>query len=320
MPTTFCVVPSEEAVNSRRSWRKRGHTYMMIRSVLMIIQSVGRDSKNGPAVSIITLPRGSEITTEIRVKTSLKTAEEVSRTLESTVTTKVHSEIMTTVKSGTKVTAAALESTLQSELQSRLGVELTDTLRDAMTYTRRVDYEMSTEVNTAIRVPIVEDTQVVRHLVLRPVNWDVYLVGSDAVVLKWHRNLTGRRVRKITRSVASGLAKALFRLKIYEPQTETSIHLGEYVPEVDDAALVEVEELTCEVPRHTLPSLAPLSALARRTFPTTAETAKSLVATRKKPAKRPVRDDDVTPPPSDTITPSSMARLIRKVKTIRAGS
>jgi len=293
MPTDFWVIPNDEVINNRKKWLRRGHTYMIVRAVLMVVESIGRDSKNGPAVSMITLPRGSEFTTDTRVRTSVKLTDEVAKTLEVTVTKKLHAEVMTAVRTGSKLKAAALESTLQTEMQSRVGLELTNSVRDAMTHTRRVEIETTTEVSTSIRLPIENDTRVVRHLVLRPTNWDVYLVKADAVLLKWHRNITGRRVRKIIRSVAGSVERALFRLKIYEPQTETSIFLGNYVPDVDDTSLVQIDALEGDVPHHSPPSLTPLSSLAKRTFPTTAETARSVIVTRKKPAKRPVPESAV---------------------------
>ena len=285
MPTTFITVPADEALETRSNWTKDGSSYVLVRSHLMIVQSPSLIPKKGPILETISVPAGGEVTSDIKIKQSTKLTEEVARTLESTVATKINQELTTKIKSATSAKLSALESSFESELQARVGLELSESLRDGLTSMRRVEIETVLEDTTTVKFPVQERTTVVKHMMLKGTDWDVYLVGAEAITLEWKRTWAWTLVRKTLETARDNTKRPLFRLTLYEPQTTPSFETEEYTPEINDTSWVDLQPLDGKVPRRKIPELVPLATLAKRAFPTTVETVKAFVTPTKKPSK-----------------------------------
>lgn len=285
MPTTFVVIPSDESLAKRSTWSKgEKYGYSVVRSHLMIVETAGVEEKRGPVVEKLPFPAGSKVTTTFKVSQSAKLTDEVTNTLESTISTKLNQEVTTALKAGSAAKTPGFESSFQTEVQTRVGLELTESLREGLAQMRRIEIETSIEDTTTVELTLKEDTTVVKHLMLLPTHWDVYLVGAETLSLEWSRSWTLARVRKTHMPAIDNTKRALCRLTLYEPQRTTAIQLGTYIPELNEETYVDISPLDGKIPRRKIPVLTPLKDLAKIAFPTTAEVVSDFVTGKKRAA------------------------------------
>jgi hypothetical protein len=275
MKAEFLTIPSDEQLRRQSTWRKKGDTWSVVRTQLMIVRSHATGVKKGPMIEGVDYPADSEVTTGFKVTYSLKLTEEVTRTLEKTVAKKINHEIASVLKSSATSKVPGVEMSLQSELQSRIGLELTESLHEGISDMRRIEAEQIVEDSTTVKLTLKEDSRITVYMMLVPTYWDVYLVRAESMTLQWKDSWYWPTVRKTMDPQVDEAARPLFRLVVYEPQGKASITLKQHVPEINESSFVEVQPLDGAVPRRKQDELTPLRDLARTAFPTKIERLKA---------------------------------------------
>jgi hypothetical protein len=280
MKTEFLIIPTDEQLKDPSTWRKRGNTYSVVRTHLMIVHEYGTDVKKGPMLEGNDYPAGAQVTNGFKVTYSIKITDEVTRAVETTIAKRINREIASTLKSGMTAKVPGAGTSLQSELHTRVGVELSESLREGLTEMRRIETEKVVEDSTTVTITLSEDSRITVYMMLRPAFWNVYLIRADSMTLQWEDEWYWPTVRKTMETQVDEKARPLFRLAVYEPQAKASMTLKPHVPEINESSFVEVLPLDGAVPRRKIEELTPLRLLAREAFPTTVDKIKAAI-TRK---------------------------------------
>ena len=285
----FVSIPAEDTLGDRSNWTKIGRNeYACVRNHIMIVESRSKERKNGPAFSSVTMPVGVTLTDQKKRIRTVKSTEQITRALESTVTTKLLSEVVSSFNNSTTVKASGLEVNFGASVSAKVGAEFVESLREAVTGTTTYEITETEEVSQEIEATVPTDTplyrKVTKHVVLRPVHWDIYLVRADVLVLKWHRTWYWARLRETVRTASICSVQALCRIVFYTPEPDYGIHYDAYVAEVDEDCLVSLEPLSGKLPRVRTRDVTDLIIYAKRAFPTTAERAAQRLRRRSKSA------------------------------------
>ena len=293
------VVPDGDVLNNPLRWQKSGKDgHLAVRHFILIVESTSDKRKHGPAFSTFGWPAGAKLNLEKKRVRTTKSTDQLVRGIEATVSAKLSREITSSIGSVATLNADALGATLSAGISARTATEFTDSLTSNVTGTTTFEIAQTEEDKQGLehvmpdQVPSGPVTLVNKYHMVRAVHWDIFLVRSELLALRYRRNSIGAKTREKIREWSEETYRPIGRVTFYQPESDYGVRYGDYTPEISEDALIEVTEPIASAPKHvTLPDVTPLATHARKAFPTTPEWAKDVVrkvvrSARKAPASR----------------------------------
>lgn len=275
MANNWITTPTEEEISSKNNWQKLKNSQWAIgRHHLLIVSRENEQPKKGRVHLFQKIQPGTEYIETSRISKITKYTNQLEQSITKAISTQLTEEVISKLETEFKF-GLDIESNINTELQTKITKTLNKSLQHSIVKTETFSIEIEEEKSNSVKIiipslnKIKKDVLVSTHYMLREHVWEVYLIQSDYIHLKYrfYKLISWFDIRKTISNYEIKVLKPLFKIIYYVPESRFSISFGSYKAEVENEREIIITPLYSKCPTFNMPPYKSLEKIAQVAFP-----------------------------------------------------